>query len=76
MERITSDDAIKVQTFDGIVLAEFEDNGNGMEGRIFEGNRPGSLEVIRISASDMIAVAAWLLSKAEERARDLEDGDV
>lgn len=73
MERITSEDEITVRTHDGIVLAHFEDCGNGMDGEICEGNRPlpdGS--PVQLSASDLIAVAAWLLTKAEERTQYLE----
>ncbi len=68
-ERITNPDWI-VFKIDGIEIAKFEDNGNGMDGFISEGNTgpdPGCLE-----ASDLCALAAWILTKAEQRAQDNE----
>ena len=72
-ERRTTDDSIEFK-IDGYDVAKFQDSGNGMEGQIFEGNHPFERGggAIRLSASDMIALAAWLLTKAEQRASDTE----
>ena len=73
MERIISEDEIIIR--DGeLVLAHFEENGNGMEGEVFEGNKPisESGKAYRMTASDLISLARWLLQKAEDRALDME----
>ena len=73
-ERITSEDTITVKVGD-LAVAEFEDGGNGMSGHISEGNLPiaeGGAP-IRLDSADLIAVASWLLTKAEERTRSEAD---
>lgn len=67
--RITDDDSITFRV-DGVEIAKFEDNGNGMEGFVCEGNT--GKDPARLEASDICALAAWLLLKAEERASRLE----
>ena len=69
-ERMTSNDQIHFtmrvgeRIFD---VADFEDNGHGMDGHVSEGDNA------RLSAGDLCALAAWLLTKAEERANRLEE---
>jgi hypothetical protein len=73
MEIITNDDRIEVK--DGrFVLAKFEDSGNGMDGEICEGNEPRAEggRLLKMRSADLIAVARWILAKAEERAQDEE----
>lgn len=65
-ERITKDDEIHFKS-NGFQVADFEDGGNGMEGHITEG------DTAKLSAGDLCALAAWLLTKAEERANRLEE---
>lgn len=61
----THEDFIEIK-IDDLLVARFEDGGNGMEGEIFEGDNT------RLEASDLINVARFILSKAAERALDKE----
>ncbi len=63
MEQIRSNTEIHFQS-NGLTVAHFEDSGNGMEGDIVEGDNA------RLDASDLIALATWILEKAEDRARE------
>ena len=68
MYRTTFDDeSIEIKA-DGEVVAKFTDCGNGMQGKVEEFNEP---EVML--PSQMIELAKWLLDKANDRIRHLED---
>jgi hypothetical protein len=69
-ERITKSDVIHFNVTHGaktFEVAHFEDGGNGMDGHVTEGDNA------RLSAGDLCALAAWILTKAEERANRLEE---
>jgi hypothetical protein len=64
--RVESDDTVEISV-NGRTLAHFVDSGNGMDGEILE------TADLKMSASDLIAVAMFILAKAGERAGDEED---
>jgi len=68
-----NDEEIEFREHD-VVVARFEDSGSGMEGSISEGHLLAELGgmPVGLSASDLIILARWLLSKAEERVGKLD----
>lgn len=56
----TSDEELEIK-IGRYLVAQFTDCGNGMEGRIDEGDNT------RMTTGDLIALSRWLLSKASDR---------